>query len=64
MAKKAAKKTAVPKKKEDTTEVRGFLIFGCALIILLSLWSFSLHGNQSKNWIGATVFVIGWSLTA
>ena len=64
MAKKAAKKTAVPKKKEDTTEVRGFLIFGCALIILLSLWSFSLHGNQSKNWIGATGFVIGWSLTA
>lgn len=62
MAKKTVKKT--PSKKHDTTEAKGLLTFACALIIILSLVSFALHGNLTRNWLGATGYSIGWALTA
>ncbi|MEI8365545.1 MAG: DNA translocase FtsK [Parachlamydiaceae bacterium] len=63
MAKKSAKKAPAAKKRE-MTEIHGLFIFASALIILLSLVSFSLHGNRTLNWIGATGNTIGWGLTA
>lgn len=63
MAKKVAKKSP-PAKKHESTEISGLFIFSLALIIILSLVSFSLHGNRTSNWIGATGNTIGWSLTA
>lgn len=63
MAKKVVKKSA-PAKKHDTTEIRGLVFFALTLTIVLSLISFSLHGSLSRNWLGATGYALGWSLTA
>ena len=63
MPKKAAKKsTSSP--SESTTEIRGLIFFAFALLSLLSLISFSLHGHHLRNWLGAAGYVLGWSLTA
>ena len=64
MAKKAVKKTTTPKKKNELTEIKGLVLFTLTLAALLSLISFSLHGTTTRNWLGATGYTLGWSLTA
>lgn len=62
MAKKAAKKSAPPKKK-DANELKGIAFFSITLAFLLSLISFSLHGSFTPNWLGAAGYGLGWTLT-
>lgn len=59
MPKKTAKKT---NKKNRTSEIQGVIIFVASAACLLSLASFSLHGNGS-NWLGMLGHTLGRSLT-
>lgn len=65
MAKKKAStksKKTKPKKAENPA-VRGLLILLSALILLLSLISFSF-GQESQNWVGLVGYRIGWTFHA
>jgi DNA segregation ATPase FtsK/SpoIIIE, S-DNA-T family len=60
--KKQSKKLPAP--RPNLSEMQGLSLIAAALILLLSLLSFSLHGGQSHNWIGLVGSMLGWSCTA
>lgn len=64
MAKKTTKKNIPKKAPRNTTELRGLCMCVLALVLILSLTSFSLHGNYAPNWFGAVGYFVGWWSTA
>lgn len=66
MTKKNKKKNSTSKShpKTDTTEIRGFLLCLLAIVLVLSLISFSIHDTYTRNWLGAVGNAVGWGMTA
>jgi len=67
MAKKNSKKGINEKavKKHDNTEIHGLIVFSMALVLVLSLISFSLYDpSSSSNWLGAVGHTFAWGFTA
>ncbi len=62
MAKKT--KSQPPVRPAHPMEIKGVVLCAFALVLGLSLASFSLHGNNSTNWIGIVGGFIGWGMTA
>ena len=67
MSKKSKKKNKPENKKAShahADEIKGILFTAAALILFLSLLSFSLHGAETHNWLGLMGYTLGWSFVA
>ncbi len=59
--KATAAESALPHAHHKTTEIQGFLTLSFSILLLLSLISFA-YGQESRNWMGAIGYSIGWVL--